>query len=210
MTEHITQWLGAYHDGELRGAQLRRIEGHLTECTACRAELEEIRNLSALLQNTPTEASYLPAERFAANLALTLPRRTELPQARSPLEIGWWLVPVGLLAAWVFIGITYSLSSAVSLAIDPGLLTGQIAWQQVSPLQMDWFSTATRLFGDQLGSQGREALAALSDANVFVAQLVRPLVLQAVVAVTYLGWLFAWWLRQNGGRTRRVEIRRRS
>ncbi len=206
MSEHLTRWLGAYHDGELRGARLRRMERHLDECPDCRAELDAIRSLSSLLVASPPEAEFLPTERFAANLALHLPRRPEPQGPRTVIEFSWWLVPVGLLAVWVFIGTTYALSSVVSLAAGSGLFNGQLAWLGGSPLQMDWFASATRLFGDLLGAPGRAALASLSDANLFVARLVRSLLPQAAVALAYLGWLFAWWLRQKESPTQETGL----
>src|SRR3990172_7230312 len=171
MANHVTEWLGAYHDGELRNARLRQIEGHLAQCPTCQAELDEIRNLSALLLNTATNGDFLLTERFVANLALNMPRRSELPQPRNALNIGWWLIPVGLLGIWLFINITLSLSSVVTLAADAGLLDGNLAWLQDNPLQMQWFATAMNLFGNQLGALARETLSALNDANLFISRL---------------------------------------
>ena len=48
MNEHVTAWLGAYHDGELRGRRLRQVETHLAHCATCRAELERLRALTAI------------------------------------------------------------------------------------------------------------------------------------------------------------------
>ena len=53
MTEHVTAYLGAYHDGELRGRRLRQVEAHLAHCATCRAELERLRALAALPWVTP-------------------------------------------------------------------------------------------------------------------------------------------------------------
>ena len=68
MAEHVTEWLGAYHDGELGAAAARKIEAHLAECGACRAELEEIRRLSDLLKDEILEENFILADRFAANV----------------------------------------------------------------------------------------------------------------------------------------------
>jgi hypothetical protein len=40
--------LGAFHDGELDSASAAQVESHLASCQACRAELDEIRELSSL------------------------------------------------------------------------------------------------------------------------------------------------------------------
>ncbi len=197
MADHVTEWLGAFHDGELHGARLRHVEGHLAECATCQAELNEIQTLSTLLQNTSSIGDFLPSERFVANLALSLPRQPEQPQSRNAFKIAWWLIPVGLLGIWLFIEITYSLSSVVTLAADAALLSGNFVWLRGNPLQMQWFATAMNLFGNQLGAGGREILSVLNDANLFTTQLARLLIPQAILAASYLGWLFSWWLRHQ-------------
>ena len=197
MANHVTEWLGAYHDGELRGARLHQIEGHLAECATCQANLDELRNLSALLQDTAPNGDFLLTERFVSNLVLSMPRGSEQPQPRNALKIGWWLIPVGLLGIWLFIDITLSLGSVVTLAAGTGLLGGNLAWLQGNPLQMQWFATAMNLFGNQLGALGREILSALNDANLFTKQLAGILIPQAILAVSYLGWLSSWWLRHQ-------------
>lgn len=197
MSDHVTEWLGAYHDGELSEARVRLVEAHLAECAACQAELDELQALSALLQATPPEGDLLPAERFVANLTLSLPHRSASSHPYRAREIGWWLIPVGLLGAGLFINITLSLSTVVSLTTGAGLLDGILGGFQGNPFQMSWFSTVMNLFGNRLGGLGWEALSALNDANVFIARMAWRFFPQALVAVSYLGWLFAWWLRRR-------------
>lgn len=194
MAEHVTEWLEAYHDGELGAAATRRIEAHLAECPACRAELEEIRRLSELLRDEIPFGDFISADRFAANLALSLPRRPAGPQPRTNGRIAWWALPVGLLALLLFINVTYTLGAALTIAADAGLI-GSAGWLQGAPVQMDWFDSAMQLFGDRLAAPGWTVLSVLNDANVVIAQAARPLVLQALVAAAYLGWLLVWWLR---------------
>jgi len=192
MRDHVSQWLGAYHDGELRGARRQQVEDHLAECSFCRAELEELRGLSFLLKETPVEAEFLSAERFAANLALRLPRRETAPATRKLASVAWWLVPVGLMLAWAFVETTLSLSTVASLAAGTGLFGSLPAGE--SALQVGWFGTALNLLGGQLGQSGDALVALFNDANRFIARIVAPLVPQALIAAGYLGWLLAWWL----------------
>ncbi len=198
MPEHVTQWLGAYYDGELRGARLRQVENHLAECADCQAELEGMRSLSTLLKETAPEGDFLSAERFAANLALRLPRQPEMPQPRSKaLEIGWWLVPIGTLGMWLFIQVTFLLRSTILFAVDAGLFGSNLAWMQGNPPQMGWFAAAMNLFGKQVGLAGQAALSGLNDAHLFVTHAAESLLPQVLLAVLYLGWLAAWWLGQQ-------------
>jgi hypothetical protein len=193
--KHVTEWLGAYYDGELQGARLHQVEQHLAECAECLAELEGMQELSALLHETAPAGDFLPTERFVANLALNLPRQPEQSQPRKIFEIGWWLIPVGLLGTWVFIQITVSLSAVVMNAADAGLLGGNLAWLRGNPPQMAWFATAMDLFGNQVGFTGRVVLSELNEAGLFVTKVMGILLPQAILAVSYLGWLVAWWLR---------------
>jgi anti-sigma factor RsiW len=194
MSDHITEWLGAYHDGELKGARLRRVEGHLDGCADCRAELEALRSLSALLQDAVPGEDFLPVDRFVANLALSLPRRPADAPARNVFRIAWWLVPVGLLLVWVVYEITVSLSSAAALAAGTGLIGVDGVWLQGASLRMNWFAAAVDLFGDRMGALGWGALAVLNDANLIIVRLVGRFIPQALLAAAYMGWLVAWWL----------------
>ncbi|RPH57429.1 MAG: hypothetical protein EHM81_11600 [Chloroflexi bacterium] len=197
MSEHITQWLGAYHDGELRGLRLRQVEQHLAECAECQVGLDEIQGLSALLHDAAPAGDFLPTERFVANLTLSLPRQPERTQPRKAIEIGWWLIPVGILGAWVFIQITFALSDVTLFVANAGLLDGNLAWAQGNPPQMEWFATAMSLFGGQIGLVGQVALWDLNQAHLFVTQLTGRFFWQAVLALIYLGWLASWWLRHQ-------------
>ena len=202
MSDHIIEWLGAYHDGELHGKRLQQVEQHLADCSACRAELDEIRSLSFLLSDTQPDAEFIPTDRFVANLVLGMPRRPETPPASSRfVQTGWWLVPVGLLLAMFFVNITLSLSSAASLASNSGLFGAGLPWAQEGSLQMGWFIRAMDLFGSRLSGPGQSILSIVNEVNVFIAQLVRPLIPQVLLAAGYLGWLLAWWLRSQESHT---------
>lgn len=194
MNEHITEWLGAYHDGELRGARARRVEAHLAACSECRAKLEALEALSSLLKETPPDEAFLSADRFADNLALRLPRRPAETSRRQLGTIGRWLVPVGLLLAWFFIDAAFSVSSVVTLAAETGLFGTGLPWGQAGAAEMGWFASAINVFGGVLGAPGTALLEVLNDANLFIARIAAPLIPQAILAAAYLGWLFSWWL----------------
>jgi hypothetical protein len=198
MGKHVSEWLGAYHDGELHGSRLRQVEAHLAGCATCQAELDEIRNLSSLLHSHEPAEDFLPTERFVANLALQLPRQAEQHPAHSALKTIWWLAPIGLLGIWLCVDITNTLSAFLTLAVDSGLFNGNLAWLGGNPIQMGWFTTTQNLFSNQLGGLGVEILASLNDAHLFLVQLAGNLIPYLILAIGYLGWLVAWWLRQQG------------
>jgi hypothetical protein len=174
------------------------VEQHLSECAECQAELAELRSLSTLLRETAPDVVFVPTERFAATLMLNLPRAPVPPtRSRQWQELGWWLVPVGLLSVWLFVQITFSLSDAVSFAANSGLLGNQFSWLQGHPPQMEWFGNAKSLFGDQLGVPGRLMLSTLNDAHLAIVRAAGQYVWHVLLATLYLGWFLAWWLRQQ-------------
>jgi hypothetical protein len=198
MANHVSEWLGAYHDGELYGARLHQVEAHLAGCTTCQTELDEIRGLSDLLHSQELVDDFLPTERFVDNLALQLPRQAEQHPVRPAIKTLWWLAPIGLLGIWLCVDITRNLSTLLTLAVDTGLFNGNLAWLGGNPIQMGWFTTAMDLFSDQLGGLAVEILARLNDAHLFLVQLAGNLIPYLIIAVGYLGWLVAWWLRHQG------------
>src|SRR3990172_3194839 len=197
MAKHVIAWLSAYLDRELSNAQLRQMEEHLAECDECRAELEQMRNLAALLHATTPTDEFLTTERFVANLTLNLPRQPAQSQPRKALEIGWWLIPVGALGVWLFFQVTFSLSSVILTASETGLLGNGLSWLQGNPPQTRWFSMAMDLFGGQIGFTGEFILSALNDLSLFIQELTSHFIWQVLFATLYLGWLASWWLRQS-------------
>ena len=198
MAKHITEWLNAYLDGELNKARTSQVEDHLAECAECSAELDELRRLSALLREPAPTGEFISTERFVSNLTLNLPRQPEQPQTRKALEIGWWLIPVGILGAWAFLQVTFSLSSLVLTASDAGLLGNTFTWFQGNSPQTGWFATLTNMFGSQLGFTSQMVFSTLNNTDLFIHNLIGPFLWQALLAVVYLGWLASWWFRQQG------------
>jgi len=197
MVKHITPWLGAYLDGELTDTELRQVENHLAECDECQTELEQMRNLFALLHETASMDEFLPTERFVANLTLSLPRQPAQSQPRKALEIGWWLIPVGALGVWLFFQVTFSLSSVFLTISETGLLGNGLSWLQGNSPQARWFSLAMDLFGGQIGFTGKFILSALNDLSLFIREMTSHFIWQALFATLYLGWLASWWWRQS-------------
>ena len=122
MTNHMTAWLPAYHDGELTGRIVQKVEAHLAECAPCRAELESLRSLSALLAESPAAEGLLSPEQFVAQVGLRLPRRPQRPFAQRVALVAWRLVPIGLLVTWLFLQTVFAVTWVVQLV--PGIALG--------------------------------------------------------------------------------------
>jgi hypothetical protein len=198
MSEHMTEWLGAYLDGELRGSRLEQVATHLSGCQVCQAELRSLNNLSALLREVPTP-EFTPADRLAAEVSLRLPRRTLKTTGTRVKEAGWWMIPVSLLTIWVFLGTTTLVSNLISVASRLGLLGSTPAWLATNLSGGDSWVGALGNFGLLNGGslQWAEAMEA------FTRSSVPQFIWYVSIAIVYLAWIAVWWARhtrqENGG-----------
>ena len=192
MSDHILELLGAYLDGELHGGQLRTVETHLEECQICREEAHSLQALSARLQAAPLPDFPVP-ERFAADVALRLPRGPVQPASRKALEVGWWLAPVGLLLTWIFLSTTQLVGNVVTAADALGLLSGA-SGRLVSGSATEAYWSGT------LGQFGLLAGNGLHWAELmegFTRMTVPQVIWQVSIALLYLSWMAIWWARHT-------------
>jgi hypothetical protein len=203
--EHVTTWLGAYHDGELRGLRLQKVETHLAHCETCRAELAELRALTTLLQTSPAPKSLTQPDRFVAQVGLRLPRRPVQPTWKRALEVGWRLTPVGLLGAWVFVQAALLVSGVILRALQFGLGSDVIAsWLPVSQ-QGSWLATALNLSSANLNGLGRMVSQLLSNGGPLGWGLMLNLLSVVVIGLLYLSWLASWWARRQHSREETIR-----
>jgi len=192
MSKHITEWLSAYLDGELRGSRLQHVETHLAECDACLAELASLESLSSLLQQVPAP-EFTSSERFAAQVSLRLPHWKAATSGKKILEIGWWMVPVGLLGIWVFMGTSFLINDILSTATRLGLLTHVSDWIMFgSASAADWSSTL-----GQVGVLSGNSLDLAASTETFTRTSLPQITLQVSVALLYLSWIAIWWARHT-------------
>lgn len=192
MSNHVTEWLNAYYDGELKGKRLQQVEEHLATCEVCQAELEALHGLSALLQDVPAPEFTAP-ERFATQVNLLLPQKRTPTSNNRLFEVGWWMIPVGLLAAWVFISTAALLGDAVSVAKNFGILDSTTASFITTPSETVEVTSTLGQFGMLQGS----SLQWAETTESFTRGLFPQIVLQVAVALLYLGWFATWWARHT-------------
>jgi hypothetical protein len=192
MSNHVTEWLSAYFDGELIGRRLREVEEHLAECKACRAELNSLQSLSGLLHEVPAP-EFISSERFATQVNLLLPHKPTTTPGNRLFEIGWWLIPVGLLATWVFISTSTLVSDMVSAANQIGVLKNVSGWIAFGSANNVYWSNTLGQFGVLKGSSANWA----EGIEVFTRAALPQFILHISVAVAYLSWLVMWWARQT-------------
>jgi Putative zinc-finger len=190
MSKHVTEWLSAYADGELHGSRLQHVKTHLAECEVCQMELESLDRLSGLLQEAPVP-DFIAPERFAAQVNLRLPHPKQVPPSKKVLEIGWWMIPVGLLASWIFINVLFLASHIVSAANNFGLLTGVSNWMLFGTANTaDWSATL-----GQFGVLSGGTLDLAASIESFARTSLPQITLQISIAFLYLSWIAIWWAR---------------
>ena len=179
MSEHVLDWLGAYHDGELHGDRLRWVEVHLSTCAACQAELEELQTLAVQLQASPPMPARTPPEQFVAQVRLRLaPRSAPVPgRARLRGAAGLWL-PLGVLALWAF---------GQAVVLVSGLALGVGAVPAAAPVVLPSLPAVGVALPPLV------ALALPAGWGGWLALMALNVELTAAVAVLVWGCLAGWW-----------------
>jgi predicted anti-sigma-YlaC factor YlaD len=192
MSDHVSEWLNAYHDGELHGNRLHHVEEHLAECKLCQAELESLEGLSNLLHAVPTP-EFVPVGRFATQVNLRLPREQTAVGRKQIFEIGWWMIPVGLVGAWIFVVTSTALGDVLSAANHFGLLSGLSGWISTGPLNDVYLSASLGQAGVLSGSSLNWAETTETLTRISLPQIT----LQISIALLYLSWIAIWWARHT-------------
>lgn len=192
MSNHITEWLNAYLDGELKNKQHHQVEEHLAECEACHAELESLQSLSALLHEVPA-AEFTSNERFVSQVNLRLPQRRIKNAQNKITEVGWWMIPIGLLTVWVFVSTSILLSNVVSVADTLGLLDNTTAAWISSPSDTAEVTSTLGQFGVLSGN----SLQWAERSENFTRNALPQIIWQVSIAILYLAWFAIWWARQT-------------
>lgn len=183
MEQHVTDRIAAYHDGALPAMQRQRVEAHLANCAACRAELETLEALTTLLHAAPPAATTLAPERFVAQVGLRLPRRPERTAWQQAAEVGWRLIPVGVLGAWTFVQTVLILGTALLIVATLAGVTETLA-----PM-----GTWLNQFPGYLPNAATTALRGWINGALTVGIVTGFL----GIAGLYGSWLASWWLRQQ-------------
>ena len=191
MSNHVIEWLNAYLDGELKGRRLHQVEEHLVECEACQAELETLQDISSLLHEVPA-GEFIANETFVSQVNLLLSQRPVASTRRKVLEVGWWMVPVGLLTVWIFLSTTILVSDVVSVANNFGLLDNVNLLASGTADNAFWTSTL-----GQLGVLQGSSLQWAEMTESISRNVVPQILWQISIALLYLTWIAIWWARQR-------------
>jgi hypothetical protein len=200
MTEHVTQWLEPYYDGELRGRRAQQVEEHLETCSTCLAEFESLDALSALLKEFPEARNLTPVDTFAAQVGLRLPRKAQESKGNKFFRVGWQWVPIGLLATWVFVQTAFFVNGFLTwvLRVFPGAeqFTGFL---QSNTQTESFFGAASNLNSAEFTEIGQFWLNILRGGGPFGWAVTLNLILTLVLGLLYLSWLASWWVQKSNG-----------
>jgi predicted anti-sigma-YlaC factor YlaD len=186
MNNHVSQWLNAYHDDELRPRRRALVEAHLEQCPQCQAELSELQEISSLLAAQPLPELRTTPEEFTAQVALRLPRQVNRRNngLNFNLRTFWYTIPVTLLAAIAFLRIIVTVTGMLNVIELLGINANPVSWL-VPPAQ-----TSPGLL--------QQATSALFGWSVpFNSSLSYTLILPVIFSACYLIWLLMWWADQN-------------
>jgi anti-sigma factor RsiW len=170
MTQHILEWLPAYHDGELSPSRRQQVEKHLQECPSCAAELQQLQGLSSLLRADPAPA-FTPPQRFAAQVQLRLPRGAASRPGRNAERLPRWV-----------------LGAPLTLIVVGAFLQAAL-WVTSIMLANDWIFASAPFAG---------WLAADNLPDMFVTLSALNFALLTGIVVLWSAWLAFWWVwKQN-------------
>jgi predicted anti-sigma-YlaC factor YlaD len=192
MSNHASEWLNAYFDGELTGKRLHQVEGHLAECEACQAELDSLQDISELLHDVPAP-EFIAVERFAGQVNLRIPHRQVVISRKQVMDAGWWMIPVGLLASWIFVSTAFALGDILLVAGNLGLLSGVSEWLGSVPSNPVYLSTTI----GQMGLLSGTGLNWAEATETFTRVSLPEIIIQVSIALLYLSWIAIWWARHT-------------
>jgi hypothetical protein len=198
MNDHVTDWLPAYHDGELHGRRLKLVQFHLEDCEICRTELEKLQSLGALLQASPPTADLTPPDRFAAQVVMRMPRRPKQPAWQKALRTGWQLTPLSLIGIGAFLHTAFIISGVVLAALQWSL-GGDLLPSLFPPVQgPSGLEILLGLADPGLEDLGNIVRYVLGDGGWRSWELLLRFGLPLGIGLLYCSWLASWWIQQQG------------
>jgi anti-sigma factor RsiW len=187
MNGHIDLWIDSYLDGELQNGRKKQVEAHLAQCAQCRDLLSQRRSLSALLNEVPAASGLKPTEQFAAEVALQLPRQAAQVQRLNLGTLAWYLAPLALLLAWVFLGTTVFLGGVV--AFFPG--AESLLDQETATVHIPFLASILNNHG------WNSFLAWLEPYSLLDFSWLGGQIGMALIGLLYVCWMALWWARSN-------------
>lgn len=189
--QHVNHLLNEYYDGELSPARRRQVEAHLQACPACRAELEQVRQLSALLGEVSLPDAFSSPQLFGAQVGLRISRE-QVERSRYPGAV-WHVVPVLLLCSLVVLQGLFALLGGMAGLVRTANWLG-IDWN----LSWPWWNAVQAQLGGWLGLSPTSLVTVVSAVLMVVLYLA-----MLAVFIPYVGWVRTLWRSAQDGLVRK-------
>jgi hypothetical protein len=184
MTDHITDLIDLYLDGEIGLRVAEEIDLHLAGCEDCTRELSQRRRLSALIRSQPGMKSRKTNREFTAEVMARINHGSKTSKEKgNELEIAWLIVPVLLVAGLAFLQTVWVQSSLVSFVppiseiLDPS--------QILLP------------FSFAIPSAFNQVIRLLPGSNFWSWNWVSTGILAITLGILYISWLAGWWVKNQ-------------
>lgn len=182
MIDHFALLLDAYLDKELPPSKVHLVEEHVKTCLHCQNELNKRRQLIELLKEVPPMRIVEPEAEFIRKVnSQLMARPSNRWQPKSILNVGWQMIPVGLLIMTAFV-YTVSLISLIAGSI-PGV--NEMILGKISGIGFDF--PITDPFNIFLWVLGPFQLSHWNWISGTVALI--------IISLIYLSWLMIWWFQ---------------
>lgn len=191
--EHIHKWLSAYDDGELSKTERAQVEAHLEACAQCWSELQSLRSLSSLLQESAAPEPDLSREQFLSAVLERLPEVRPAAPWRRALWAGWQAAPLVLLLGWVFQRMLAWMVSAFLFAD----LAGWLSLESLGPADAPGGPQVLLLYWLQLMGALLQTFTPLGLGTSWLSNEFLGLWSSAVLVLLLASWLVSWWMFQT-------------
>jgi hypothetical protein len=194
--EHVTEWLAAYHDGELSNRHKDKVEAHLRICPECLSELKAFQEISSLLLEAPDAENLTAPEVFATQVGLRLPRRPEMTTVESVIRNGWRFAPVGILGSWAFMQAALIVSRVVTLGLTV-IPEGNPLIEMLPSGNWPILAGMFQLPNSGIINLGRLGLDLLGGVDLLGWGFILNIGVVMIAGLLYLSWLASWWIQKT-------------
>jgi predicted anti-sigma-YlaC factor YlaD len=182
MTDHMTELIDLYLDGETKPSQTSEVEQHLKICEDCSKAVAQRRRLSKLIQAHPRIINTKSDRQFAREVMSRISRQpVEQTIKTAGLEPGWIGIPLLLVLGLAFIQAVWVETSVMRFIPQVGEVLDPS--QYLLP-----FSFAMPTFLGQI-------IQLLPRLTMWSWSLSSAVILSAVLGVLYVSWLAGWWVK---------------
>ncbi len=196
MRKHIDAQLQAYFDGELLGKNKEKVEVHLDGCEDCQLKLNELAQLSSILQEDPKVSQKANSEKFVSQVILRLPRKVDVPWWRKAGSIAYMLIPAILFVALVFNTTTNISNNLLVGAEFLGIGEEEISLLLNEPV-LEEVEIQFPLPSLDMFEIGGSVWLSLGNINIFGIDVSNSFIYPLVFGLLSISWMIGWWVSQE-------------